>query len=129
MARLKSCPSRSVFQDVLRTRLSAFGAGGVAEGIALGVDFAAEVFEDVVGHLQKNLDDLGIELAAGPCLDFFAGFGESSGGTVGAIGDDGVESIGDGEDARAQRNFGAPEAARIAGTIEMLLVRVNNVAS
>src|ERR1700680_3956947 len=73
---VKPCPSRSVLHwDVLRTLLSAFGAGGVAEGIALGVDFAAEVFEDVVGHLEENLDDIGIKLAAGPCLDFLSGLG------------------------------------------------------
>src|SRR6202043_3179290 len=84
-ARLKSCPSRSeISLDVLRTRLSALCAGGVAEGIALGVDFAAQVFEDVVGHFQKNLDHLGIELAAGPSLDFLTSLGKSSGGTVGA---------------------------------------------
>ncbi len=64
----------------------------------MGVDFAAEVFEDVVLHFEENFDYLGIKLAAGPGFDLFASFGESSGGAIGAVGDDGVERIGYGED-------------------------------
>lgn len=69
---------------------SVLGGRGVAKGIALCVDFAAEVFEDVVGHFEENLDDLGIELATRPCLDFGASLSESSGGTVRTVRDNGV---------------------------------------
>jgi hypothetical protein len=81
--------------------LRALGAGGVAEGIGLGVDLAPEVFEDVVRHLGKDIDNFRIKLAARPSLDFLTSFAESSGGTIGTVGDDGVEGIGDGEYAGA----------------------------
>ena len=64
----------------LLSLLRAFGAGRVAEWIALGVDLAAKVFEDVVGHLGEDIDDLGIELTARPGLNFLTSFGESAAG-------------------------------------------------
>src|ERR1700722_2583891 len=84
----------------LLSLLRAFGAGRVAEWVDLGVDLAAKVFEDVVGHLGEDIDDLGIELTARPGLNFLTSFGESAGWAIGTIGNDGVEGIGDGEDAR-----------------------------
>src|ERR1700690_1295529 len=107
----------------------AFGAGGVAGRVGLAVDLAADIFEDLVWHLQKDLNDLGIKLAAGPGLDLLASFAEGSGGTIRAVGDDGIEGIGDGEDACAERNFVALETAGIAAAIEVFLVGINDVAS
>src|SRR4029077_10373560 len=75
------------------------------------------------------LEAFGVKLAAGPDLNLLASFGESSGGTIGAVGDDGVEGIGDREDACTQRNFGAFETAGVAGTVEVFLMGIDNVAS
>src|SRR5580692_7717177 len=113
----------------IRRALVAFGAGGVADGIGLAVDLAADVFEDLVRHLEKDLDHLGIKLAAGPGLNLLAGFAESSGGTIRAVGDDGIEGIGNGENARAEWNFIALETAGIAAAVEVFLVGINDVAS
>ena len=41
--------------------------------LALGIDVFPQVFPDIVGHFEEYLDDLGIELAARPELDFLAG--------------------------------------------------------
>src|ERR1700682_2086553 len=100
--------SMTVCAGILRLR--PFGAGGVAEGVALGVDLAAQGFEDVVGHLGKYFDDFGIEWGSSPSMDLLASFRESSGGAVGAVGDDGIEGVSNGEDARAQGNFISLEA-------------------
>src|SRR5207245_7435756 len=72
-------------------------------------------------------DDLGIELASGPDLDFFFRDGKRSAGTIRAIGTDRVERVGDGKDARTQWNLLAFQAARIPGAIKFLLVGVDNL--
>src|ERR1035438_1504510 len=52
-----------------------FGVCRIAEWIGrLGIDLAAQVSEDFIGHLQKYFHDLGIELATHPSLDFLTSF-------------------------------------------------------
>ena len=88
---------------------------------------AAEFVPDVVGHAEKDFDDLRIELASGPELDFFAGGFVSLFGTIGAVGGDGVEGVGDGKDAGAEWNLLALEAARITGAVIFFLVGVDDL--
>ena len=52
--------------------------------------------------------------------------GEGGSFAIGAVGGHGVERVGDGEDARAERDLFAAEAAWIAGAIEALLVGVDD---
>jgi hypothetical protein len=40
----------------------------------MAVDLLADVLEDIVGHLQKDLDHFGIKLASGPGLDLLSSF-------------------------------------------------------
>ena len=50
-------------------------------------------------------DDFGIEAGDGEGADAFHGEIEIHGGLIGAIGGDGVERVGDGDDARHQRDL------------------------
>ncbi len=54
--------------------------------------------------LQEDLDQLRIELSAGVAVDLFARRFEGLGGAIGPVGGDGVESVGDGEEASAERD-------------------------
>src|SRR6266850_8525865 len=100
----------------------------VGEAALLGA-ILAEFVPDVVGHAEENFDDARIELATGPCCDFFAGGLVALPGTIGAIGSDGVERVGDGEDAGAERNFFGLEAARVAGAVKFFLMAVDDFGS
>ena len=91
------------------------------------VDFLTEIFPDAFGHREEDFDDLGIELASGPNLDFFLRDREGSSSAIRAIGTDRVERVGDGEDTRTQWNLLAFQAARIPGAIKFLLVGVDNL--
>ena len=92
---------------------------GEAEG---GAEVFAELDPVALGDGEKDFDDFGIELRAGATADLFAGVGHGQGFAVRAVADHGVERIGDGEYARAERNLFALEATRVAGTIVELLV-------
>src|SRR5262252_2404761 len=48
----------------------AFSPRGIRRSIELPVNFFAEVFPDLVRHIEKHFDDFGIELPPGPFLDF-----------------------------------------------------------
>src|SRR5580692_7373890 len=75
-----------------------FGVCGIDEWIGLGIDLAAQVSEDFIGHLQKYFHDLGIELATDPIPDFLTSFAERSRRSIGAVRDDRVKRIRDRED-------------------------------
>ena len=68
-------------------------------------------------------------MGAGAALDFesSAAWAESS-FLVGAIGSDGVVGVGDGDDARAERNILSGAAFGIAGAIEHFVVMQHHVA-
>ena len=93
---------------------------GEAEGIA---DFFVEVHPDSVGMRQEDLDYAGVELFAGVAFDFCASGGNRERFAIRAIGNHGVESVGDRENSGADGNLLAAEAARIAGAVEAFLVR------
>src|SRR5580704_7900658 len=78
-----------------------FGVCGVGEWIGLGIDLAAQVSEDFIGHLHEYFHDLGIELATDPSLDLLTSLNERSRRPIGAVGDDRVKCIRDREDPRA----------------------------
>ena len=64
----------------------------------------------------------GIELRAGPGPEDLNRLLVPRGGSVGPQRGHRVEGVGDGDDAGAERNLLAPEASRIAGAVEALVV-------
>ena len=60
---------------------------------------------------------------AGVAFDFCAGGGDGEGFAIGAIGDHGVESVGDGENSGAEGDLFTAQAARVAGAVVTFLVR------
>src|SRR5882762_9076872 len=84
----------------------------------------AEVFSQfepvLFGDGHEDVDDLGIKLAARTALNLLAGVGHRESAAIGAIADHGVERVGDGEYAGAQRDLVALQAAGIAGAVKKL---------
>lgn len=99
---------------------------GEAEGRA---EVFAEVKPVLLGDGGEDFDDFGIELRAGAATNLFTSVAHRQSFAVGAVADHGVERIGDGEDAGAERNLIALEAARVAGAIEELLVGEHDLGS
>src|SRR5208282_6728070 len=71
------------------------------ESRALPMDVLPQIFPDMIGHLEKYLDDLRIELATGPEFDFLANRLNGLGITVITLGSHGIQRIGNGENAGA----------------------------
>ena len=80
-------------------------------------------------HAEENLHHFRIELAARPPFDLLAGRGQGLRRTVRTVGGYGVERIGDRENACAQRNLFAFQAARIAGSVVLFLMGVDDLGS
>ena len=101
--------------------------GGIGHGIGLGINFAAQVFPDVIRHfetLSRPQDQ-----TADPTTSRFRSRAAASdlARPVRPIRGDGVERVGDGKDARSQRNLLALQVARIATAVEALLVGVDDL--
>src|SRR5579859_6269214 len=90
----------------------------------------AEVFAQVTpvlfGNGAENFDDLGIELRSRATTNFFAGVGHRQSFAIRAVADHGVQRVGNGEYAGAERNLVALQAAGITGAVVEFLVRENN---
>ena len=93
------------------------------------LDVGAELGPGVERHAEEDGDDGGIELGSGAVCDLAAGRGEVCSFAIGAVGGHGVESVGDGEDAGAERDLTAAKAAWVAGAVEALLVGVDDFGS
>src|SRR6185312_15858611 len=90
-------------------------------------DTAAKIDPEGLRDAQEDLDDFGVELVTAATGDLKAGLGEVTSLAVGAIGSNGVEGIGDGEDARAERNLLSAKTARVAGAVVGFLMRVDDL--
>src|SRR6185437_10720652 len=91
------------------------------------LDSAAEVDPERLGNAQKDLNDPGIELVAAATCDLQAGFWKAAALAVRAVGGDGIECVGDGEDARAERNLLAAQSAGIPGAVPGFLMGVDDL--
>src|SRR6266850_6932564 len=80
-------------------------------------------FEPVLlGDGHKDVNDLGIKLAARTALNLLAGMGHGQSPAIGPIADHSVQRVRDREYASSQRDLVAPQAARIARAVKKLLV-------
>src|SRR5690349_1414852 len=70
----------------------------------------------------EGADDDGVELCAGKRLDALESEVEVHGGLVRTIGGDGVESVGDADNAGHERNLGRSQAVRIATAVHVFMV-------
>ena len=98
---------------------------GVREAALLGA-IAAELVPDVVRHAEEDFDQAGIKLATRPGGDLFTRGVIRLFGAVRPVGSDGVESVGDGEDAGTEWNLIAFQSAWIAGAVIFFLMRVDD---
>src|SRR6202040_3639000 len=99
------------------------------EVMACGADFFAGISPDFVGSMEKDVDDLGVKLAAGPDGNLSLGCRERARGTIRTIGADGVERVCNGEDSGPQGNLFSLQAARVARAVEFLLMGVDDFGS
>src|SRR5882762_10297485 len=87
-------------------------------------------FDDGVGELahgaDEGCDEAGIELGAGAALEFREGLIGGAALFVTAVAGNGVVGIGDGDDARAERNLFAGEGFGVAGAIEKFVMVQNH---
>src|SRR5207253_8696491 len=77
--------------------------------------------------LAERLHDGGIELPARLREDLVVGRLPRAAGPVGTVARHGVEGVGDGEDARCQRNLGAAHPVRVAVAVPPLVVGADDV--
>src|SRR5271170_6403249 len=89
--------------------------------------FVAQVGPGLFRQREEDLDDLGVELLEGAANYLFGSGGERGCSAVRTVGGHGVERVGDGEDAGAERNLFTAKTARVAGAIEALLVGVDDL--
>ena len=82
----------------------------------------AKLFPLFDADAVKSFDHLRVEMLARAAIQFRGGFLVALPLAVDAVADDGVEGVGDGEDARFQINLGAAEALRLAGAVPFLVV-------
>src|SRR3974390_1342222 len=75
---------------------------------------------------EEHGDDFGIKLGAGAAANFVLGVGHRESAAVRAIANHGIESVGNGEYAGAERNLLAAEAMGVPGAVEKLLVSEDN---
>lgn len=73
-------------------------------------------------QLAKNRDDFGVELARALTFDFAHGVGGRPGEFVGANVGEGVEHVGDGDDAAFDGDFLALSAVRITRSVKAFVV-------
>jgi len=88
----------------------------------LAADFGAELLPELIGNLEEDLDDGGIELRSRAVENFLARGIKATSFAVGTVAGDGVEGVGHGKDARADGNFAAGEAIGVAVAVEVLLM-------
>jgi len=79
-------------------------------------------FDDGVGELaqgaHEDFDNFGVELGVGTALELGEGFGGEAALLVSAVTGDGVVGVGDGDNARAERDLFADKTVGVAGAIE-----------
>ena len=135
MAWLKPCPPNRMinplkWEEAHRRKCVLPGGGWLGERLKIvemgeaegGIEILVEVGPVGFRDGEEYLDDARVELGAGAALDLFAGVGYGECAAVGAVGNHGVQGIGDGEYARADGDILAAEAAGVAGAVEELLV-------
>src|SRR5262245_28526846 len=77
--------------------------------------------------LLKRRDDVGVKMSARFAADQRHRVGGGHGHAIWAESGDGIKYIGDRKDARAERNGGAAQAARVPRAIELFVMREHNV--
>src|SRR5579859_578065 len=97
------------------------------KGRSLTGNLGAKLDPELVGDLQEEFDDSGIELRARAAKDLKSGYVETFGSAVRPVAGDGVESVGDGEDAGADGDGVAAQAARVAAAVVVFLVGVDDL--
>src|SRR5438552_887679 len=100
---------------------------GMREAAFLGA-VTAKFVPDVVGHAEKDLHNIRIELTARPGADFLAGSLVGLLRAIGPIGGDGVKCISNRKDASAERNLITFQAARIAGAVIFFLMGIDDLS-
>ena len=74
------------------------------------------------GNGEKDLHEFRVKLRTSTAANLFARVRHRKGIAIGPVAQHGIESIGDGDDARPERNLFTAQAAWIACTIEELMV-------
>jgi hypothetical protein len=92
---------RGMLTSLRQPALSVVTRLHLRESQVLIMDVLPQIFPDIIGHLEKYLDDLRIELATGPEIDFLANRLNGLGITVITLGSHGIQRIGDRENAGA----------------------------
>ena len=82
---------------------------------------------DLVFGFEEGFDDDGVEVFAGTLLYDGDGFVEGHRGFVDALGNEGIENVGDGHDAGGKRDLLAFEAFGVAFAVPFLVVVVGHV--
>ena len=76
---------------------------------------------------QKHFDNFGVELRASTAANFRIRVRHGKRVAIGPVVQHGIESIGDGDDARAERNLFTAQATWIVRTIEGLMVGEDDI--
>src|SRR4029078_5672970 len=75
----------------------------------------------------ESVDDCRVELRARVSLDLADRVAPGTGGPVRAVARDRVERVGDGEDARAERDLASLEPVRVAAAVPALVMRAHDL--
>src|SRR6478609_4156723 len=109
--------------DYGRSKVPTF-ANGLASGarrmrnvVNLILNLVAQVIPNVVWHLEKHLYYFGIKLAPSPFRNFLTRSAQRLLWSINSIGGDGIQRIGDREDASPKGNFFTFQTSRIASTV------------
>src|SRR5579863_977939 len=102
------------------------GASRIVQGITLRIDLPAQVFPYLVRHVEKDLNHFGIKLPPGPLRDLLPCGLQRLSRPVNPVGCDGVERVGNRENARSERDLFSLQVPRIAGAVETFLVGIHN---
>src|SRR6266481_4572839 len=90
-------------------------------------------FDDGVGELaqsaHEDFDNFGVELGVGTAFELREGFGGEAALLVSAVAGDGVVGVGDGDNARAERDLFADETVGVARAIEEFMMVQNHLAN
>jgi hypothetical protein len=87
-----------------------------------GGDFRTQLVPKLIGDLEKDLHNARIELRSGAAQNLFARLIEAARLAVRPVAGDGVEGVGDGENAGADGNIGSALGVWIAATVVVLLM-------
>src|ERR671936_523229 len=87
---------------------------------------AADLVEQRRRHTQERFDDCRIEVRAGAARDLGLGRVERDRLRIRAIEGHRVEGIDDGKDTRSEWDVLAPEAARVAAAVPLLVMRIDD---